>query len=86
MTNRAQAWAQLDPLAMVGGPVGGVSDDVTTGGLGASGILPATSQFHPNHPMFWFGGLLLVTVGLIGGSTHLRVGPFKASVDAGKAS
>lgn len=84
MSTRADTWAQLDPLAMVGGPVGGVSDDVTTGGLGASGILPAQSRFHPDHPMFWFGAVLLVTVGLVGGSTHLRVGPFKASVGAGK--
>lgn len=77
-------WDQLNPLAMVGGPTGGVSDDVTTGGLGATGILPASSPIHPDHPLFWFAAFAAVTLGLIGGSTHLRVGPFKASASAGK--
>lgn len=68
------AWAELDPLSLVGGPAGGLSDDVTTGGLGGSGILPNTSVFHPDHPMFWFGGALLITGLLIGTSHHLHVG------------
>jgi hypothetical protein len=40
--------------------------------------------WHPDNPLFWFGGLLLVTFGLIGAATSVRVGPFKASVGAGK--
>lgn len=40
--------------------------------------------WHPDSPLFWFGALLAVTLGLIGASTSIRVGPFKASVAAGK--
>lgn len=77
-------WDDISPLSQVGGPLGGLSDDVTTGGLGSTGILPIKSVLHPDHPLFWFGTIALVTFGLIGGSTHLRVGPFKASASAGK--
>jgi len=77
-------WTQLDPLALIGGPTGGVSDDVTTGGLGSSGVLPTHSPAHPDHPLFWFAVFAGVTLGLIGASTHLRVGPFSAGLAAGK--
>lgn len=81
----ASAWAQLDPLTAIGGPSGGISDDITTGGLGSSGVLPTSSLAHPDHPLFWFAAIAGVTFGLIGASTHLRVGPFKAGIDAGAA-
>lgn len=42
--------------------------------------------WHPDSPLFWFGTLLAVTFGLIGASTAVRVGPFKASFDAGKST
>ena len=77
-------WDQLNPLAQVGGPTGGLSDDITTGGLGASGVLPTSAVLHPDHPFFWFAMFGAVTFGLIGASTHLRVGPIKAGVTAGK--
>jgi hypothetical protein len=77
-------WDQLDPLAMIGGPTGGLSDDVTHGGMGSAGILPQHPAFHPAHPFFWFAVIAGVTFGAIGASTHLRVGPFKAGLDAGK--
>lgn len=77
-------WAQLDPLTMIGGPTGGLSDDVTTGGLGSSGIFPQAHPASPDHPLFWFAVLAGVTLGAIGASTHLRVGPFRAGLDAGK--
>jgi hypothetical protein len=77
-------WDLLNPLAMVGGPTGGLSDDITTGGLGSSGILPSASVMHPDHPFFWFAAIAAATFGLVGASTHLRVGPFKASASAGK--
>ena len=72
-------WAQLDPLAMVGGPSGGLSDDVTTGGLGSSGVLPKTHLASVDHPLAWFALFAAVTFGFIGASTHLRVGPFRAA-------
>lgn len=40
--------------------------------------------WHPDSPLFWFGAVLAVTFGLIGASTSIRVGPFKAAVAAGK--
>lgn len=79
----SSAWAQLDPLTMIGGPTGGLSEDVTTGGLGASAVQSMSSVAHPDHPFFWFALIAGVTVGLIGASTHLRVGPFRAGIDAG---
>jgi hypothetical protein len=40
--------------------------------------------WHPDSPLFWFGAVLAVTLGLIGASTSIRVGPFKADLSAGK--
>ena len=77
-------WDELNPLALVGGPTGGLSDDITTGGLGSSGVLPMSSAFHPDHPFFWFATFAAVTFGLIGASTHVRIGPFKAGASAGE--
>lgn len=76
-------WDQLNPLTLIGGPSGGVSDDVTTGGLGSSGILPKAPAMSPDHPLFWFGAILAVTLGLIGTTNHVRVGPFRADFNAG---
>lgn len=81
----SNVWAQLDPLAMIGGPSGGAADDVTTGALGASAITPITSVLHPDHPFFWFALVAGATIGLVGASTHLRVGPARAGIDVGKA-
>ena len=38
----------------------------------------------PDNPMFWFGALLLVTVGAAAASTQWRLGPLRASVAVGK--
>jgi hypothetical protein len=43
-----------------------------------------SKPWHPDNPLFWFGGLLAITFGLIGAATSVRVGPFKASLGAGK--
>lgn len=40
--------------------------------------------WHPDNPLFWFAGLLLVTLGLAAGSSSVRLGPLRASVGAGK--
>jgi hypothetical protein len=76
-------WEQINPLSLVGGPSGGASEDVTVGGLGASQVLPATHPLSPDHPLFWAFVIIGVTVGLIGVSTHMRVGPFRAGFSAG---
>ena len=41
------------------------------------------SAVHPDNPMLWLVGLGAVTLGLIGFSTHVRVGKISAGVDAG---
>lgn len=79
-------WAQLDPLAQVGGPTSGISPDVATGTMGSAGIIAMSPVHSPAHPFFWFAVIAGVTFGLVGASTHLRVGPFRAGVSAGKAS
>lgn len=44
---------------------------------------PPASAFHPDNPMLWLVGLGAVTLGLIGVSTHVRVGKISAGIDAG---
>jgi hypothetical protein len=39
---------------------------------------------HPDNPMLWFGLILAVTAGLIGGAGGVRVGKTKASIHIGK--
>lgn len=39
----------------------------------------------PDNPLFWFGGLLLVTVGLVAGSSSVRLGPLRAAISAGES-
>lgn len=45
----------------------------------------AERPWHVDSPLFWFAGLLAVTLGLIGATTSVRLGPFKASVAAGNS-
>jgi hypothetical protein len=42
--------------------------------------------WHPQNPLFWFAGILVVTTGLAAFSTNVRVGEFKAGLSAGDAS
>ena len=42
---------------------------------GVAGLL------HPDNPLFWLGGILAVTAGLIGVSGGIRVGRAKASMN-----
>lgn len=41
--------------------------------------------WHPDNGLFWFGVIAATTLGLIGASTSLRVGPFRAAVSGGKS-
>lgn len=61
---------------------------------GAAGLTAGTSSlmdrhgdkpWHPDSGLFWFGMLLATTMGLIGASTAVRVGPFKGALSAGKS-
>lgn len=89
MTAVDSSWAQLDPMASFTADipdVAGVSTDVAVGGLGIAGVSPQAGRFSPDNPMFWVLVIGGCTFGLIGVSTHLRLGPFKASGSAGKNS
>lgn len=44
-----------------------------------------SAVYHPDHPLFWVAGIVLVTFGLIGANSAVRIGKFKASLNAGKA-
>lgn len=39
--------------------------------------------WHPEHPFFWFGVIAAGAVGLMGFSTHARVGPVHAAAGLG---
>lgn len=79
-------WAALDPMASFAPMVPGLSTDVATGGMAGAGIVSVPGRASPDNPLFWWGALLAVTLGLVGASTHLRVGPFKVATSAGKSS
>lgn len=44
----------------------------------------SVSLLSPDHPLFWFAGLLAVTVGVIGFASSGHVGPVRAAVHVGK--
>lgn len=67
--------SMLNPAQMGGGNLAAA----TASAVNANDSKP----WHPDNPLFWFGGLLAVTLGLIGAATSVRVGPFKASLGAG---
>lgn len=89
---KIRSWDTFDPLHIYGvqppgaanGPapaMPGIERSAGPALLEAAGDRP----WHPDSPLFWFGVLTAVTLGLIGASTSLRVGPFKAAVSAGKS-
>jgi hypothetical protein len=92
MAVRPLDYSSWTPRALLGLNPGAVppgAQTTITPGIARSagpGILADTSKpWHPDSPMFWFGVLLATTFGLIGASTSLRVGPFKAAASAGKS-
>ncbi len=81
-------WDAIDPFHLLGAKSGemlsaaqpaGAMPTATRSSLDANSDKP----WHPDSPLFWFGALLAVTFGLIGASTTVRVGPFKAAAAAG---
>lgn len=46
--------------------------------------MPDHPLWSPDNPLLWFGGLLAITVGLIGVTVSGHAGPLRASVSAGK--
>lgn len=75
-------WDAVNPNNSSSGIQGAPSapaTDVSTGGLAQAGITQVRSIFSPDHPLFFYGILLLGTGALIGVSTHVRIGRFEAS-------
>ena len=50
----------------------------------SAGAAAAGSLFSPDNPLFWFGALAVLSLGLAAFSTTVRVGPAKASLNLGK--
>lgn len=45
--------------------------------------VPTAPLTSPENPLFWFGVLTAVTLGLVGASSQLKFGPFRVSASAG---
>lgn len=85
--------ASYDPQNLLGAkPAEALSSHAPGFPTLGTGLIPGSGSsldrgdrpWHPDSPLFWFGMLAAVTFGLIGASTAVRVGPFKAGVSAGK--
>lgn len=68
--------------------LGGSASIGTDHSAAANGAVTGTNQgpasaLHPDNPMTWLVALGALTLGLIGVSTHVRVGKISAGVDAG---
>jgi len=79
--------AILSPYHQVGLVAGPATTTATA--LPTVGAISARGEatpppWSPDNPLFWFGLVLGVTFGLVGASTSLKVGPFKAAVSAGE--
>lgn len=84
-------FASLNPADQLGvNPTPNLGADVEYSGF--PGLARATGPgshdpgplWSPENPLFWFGGLLAVTLGFVALSTSVRVGPARASLDLGK--
>jgi hypothetical protein len=82
------AWAVPNAASKYGGALMApqtVSRDHTAATTSAGPSLDVKSPvWSPDNPLFWFGVLAAASVGLMGYSTTVRVGPAKAGVEIGK--
>jgi len=88
------AWSKLNPFDQLNmalprtGPINGPHGDIRpsiarAAGPGLKDIGNDASPFHPDNPLFWALGLGALTLGLIAGSTQIRIGKAKLAVSAG---
>lgn len=59
-------------------------DDSTLATTAGPAPIAGTPLWHPNHPLFWVGGILALTFGFAFASTTVRVGPAHAHAALGK--
>ena len=64
-------------------PLPQAAQPISTPGTTASGDLP--SILNPQNPMFWFGALAAVSLGLIGFGANVRIAKAKVSANVGEA-
>lgn len=83
-----EGWDKIDPYHMLGAKPA----EALPSTPGHSPLSAATASqldrhgnkpWHPDSPLFWFGILAATTLGLIGASTSVRLGPFKGALSAG---
>jgi hypothetical protein len=79
------------PTAITGLAMGQAPATATNAipGIGRSaGPTSAMSDkpWSPDSPLFWFAVVAAATFGLMAANVHIKVGPFKAGVSAGKSS
>lgn len=84
----ATTWAAPSGLGRYGlsqgGPVTTTPTELTAVPTPSEGASASAQPWSPSNPLFWFGGLALVTFGLAAFSTSVRVGKTTASVSVGK--
>lgn len=68
--------------ALVGAPAATRDHVAATQAAGPAAAVKAP-PWSPDNPLFWFGVLAAVSVGLMGYSTTVRVGPAKAGIQLG---
>lgn len=82
------AWAVPHAASKYGGALAGaptVSRDHSAAATSAGPSVEVKSPpWSPENPLFWFGLLAAASVGLMGYSTTVRVGPAKAGIEVGK--
>lgn len=88
------AWSALNPIDQLNmalprtGPAGGPAGDIRPSiaryaGPGVKDIGNDAGPWHPDNPLFWAVGLGALTLGLIAGSTQIRIGKRKLAATVG---
>lgn len=82
-------FAHMNPADMFGLQAGGVRTPASgppalakTAGTGA--LDQANPPWSPDNPLFWFGVLLVVTIGAAAVNASVRIGPITTAIKAGK--
>jgi hypothetical protein len=87
MAQQSLAWAVPNHASKYGGALAApsvASKDHTAAASVATAVPEAhTPPWSPQNPLFWFGVVAAASIGLMGYSTTVRVGPAKAGVTIG---
>jgi hypothetical protein len=82
------AWAVPNAASKYGGALAGAPvanrDHVAATASAGPSLAVKSPPWSPDNPLFWFGVIAAASVGLMGYSTTVRVGPAKAGVAIGK--